>query len=238
MRVHDERPSRLLVIGARPGDADRALAGSVARWVAEGCVAHLVCCTSGDASADDAAADPLEVAAHREREQRAAAARVGYEAVTFLHQPEGALADSLAVRELLVRIIRGFRPEAVAAPDPRDLIRMDGTLVSSDVRAAGGAAIAALTASDQAMAFPHIALAEGLARHRVARLYLYWSDRSSSVIDIGASLEVKVAALVEHSGHPRGSARLVERARAEAATVGSSVGLSAAEACAIVDLPP
>ena len=48
---------------AHPGDADRALAGSVARWVAEGGVAHLVCCTSGDASADDASADPLEVAA-------------------------------------------------------------------------------------------------------------------------------------------------------------------------------
>ena len=46
-------------------------------------MAHLVCCTSGDAGGDDADADPLELAALREAEQRAAASIVGYEGVTL-----------------------------------------------------------------------------------------------------------------------------------------------------------
>ena len=43
---------------------------------------------------------------------------VGYEGVTFLHQPDGALANDLALREQLVREIRTFRPDAVLATDP------------------------------------------------------------------------------------------------------------------------
>ena len=65
-----DRPRRLLVIVAHPRDADLAMAGTVARWVGQGTVARLVCCTSGDGRSDDAAADPLELAPVREREQR------------------------------------------------------------------------------------------------------------------------------------------------------------------------
>ena len=114
--LHEGRPERLLVITAHPDDADFGVAGSVARWVREGTVARLVCCTSGDAGSDDARTDPLELATLREREQRDAAAIVGYESVTYLHQPDGALANDLALREQLVRILRTFRPDTVAAP--------------------------------------------------------------------------------------------------------------------------
>ena len=77
-----------------------------------------MCCTSGDAGADDPDTDPLELARLREAEQRAAAAIVGYEAVTFLHRPDGALENDLALREQLVRLIREFRPDAVLTMDP------------------------------------------------------------------------------------------------------------------------
>ena len=97
-RLHEDRPDRLMVIVAHPDDADFGPSGTVARWVRAGSVAHLVCCTSGDAGADDPRTDPLELARIRETEQRAAAAHVGYEDVTFLHQPDGALANDLALR--------------------------------------------------------------------------------------------------------------------------------------------
>src|SRR6188472_1970254 len=124
--LHVDRPERLMVIVAHPDDADFGPAGTVAAWVRAGSVAHLVCCTSGDAGSDDPRTDPLELARRRETEQRAAAAHVGYSEVTFLHQPDGALANDLALREQLVRSIRAFRPDAVLAPDPTVVITKGG----------------------------------------------------------------------------------------------------------------
>jgi len=57
---------------AHPDDADFGPAATVHRWVQEGSIAHLVCCTSGDAGADDANTDPLKLAQIREAEQRSA----------------------------------------------------------------------------------------------------------------------------------------------------------------------
>ena len=111
-----------MVIVAHPDDADFGPAATVAAWVRAGSVAHLVCCTSGDAGSDDPRTDPLELARRREAEQRAAAVHVGYEAVTFLHRPDGALVNDLALREQLVRVLRTFRPDAVLTMDPTVLI--------------------------------------------------------------------------------------------------------------------
>ena len=107
------------MIVAHPDDADFGVAGTIAAWVRAGTTAQLVCCTSGDAGADDATTDPLDLARLREDEQRAAAAVVGYEEVVFLHRPDGALDNDLALREQLVRVIRQFQPDAVVAMDPR-----------------------------------------------------------------------------------------------------------------------
>jgi LmbE family N-acetylglucosaminyl deacetylase len=235
----DERPTRLLVVAARPGDGDDGLAGSVARWVGEGSTAHLVCCTSGDAAGDDPTADPLALAAQGEQRQRAAAVRIGYEGVTFMHRPEGALANDLALREQLVRLIRTFRPDAIAAPDPRDILRADGTVVHADVRATGEAAIDAVEpAARQAMAFPHLAIAEGLAPHAVARLFLYGTERPTAVVDIGPTLATKVAALHEQRGRSLDAGLLETRIRADAANAGAAHGLVAAEALGVIDLRP
>jgi LmbE family N-acetylglucosaminyl deacetylase len=210
----------------------------VARWVGQGSAAFLACCTSGDAAGDDATADPLALAALGERQQRAAAVRIGYEGVVFLHRPEGALANDLALREQLVRVIRTFRPDVVAAPDPRGIVRADGSVVSADVRAAGEAAVDAVEpAARQAMAFPHLA-AEGLAPHAVMRLLLYGTEHPTAVADISASLEVKLAALREHGSRWPDAAMLERRVLTDAASAGASSGLAAAEAYAVVDLQP
>ena len=55
---HAWRPDRFLVIVAHPDDADFGPAGTAARWIDEGSVGRLVCCTSGDAGADDWRTDP------------------------------------------------------------------------------------------------------------------------------------------------------------------------------------
>ena len=194
------RPERLLVVAAHPRDADLAMGGTVARWTAAGTVAELVCCTSGDGRSDDATADPLALAATREEEQRAAADVLGYRAVTFLHRPEGALANDLALREQLVRLIRAFRPDAVATHDPRVLVSDDGYVNHVDHRECGAAAIDAVKpAAANAMAFPGLVRSEGLDPHVVGRLYLFWSERSSLALDTSATLEAKRRALAAHA---------------------------------------
>ena len=236
-RVHTEHPARLLVITAHPDDAEFAIAGSVARWVGEGTVARLVCCTSGDAGGDDATADPLALAALREAEQRAAAATIGYEGVTFLHRPDGALANDLALREQLVRVIRTFRPDAVAAPDPRVIVQEAGRIQHVDHREAGAAALDAVyPAARNAMAFPHLVTAEGLGPHSVSRIYLFWSEHPSAFVDISATLDLKVAALRAHASQHRQPDELGGRVRAWAQGTGEAVGLGAAEAFSIIDL--
>jgi LmbE family N-acetylglucosaminyl deacetylase len=83
---------------------------------------------------------------------------VGYEGVTFLHQPDGALANDLALRELLVREIRTFRPDAVLATDPETLFHGDGGINHTDHQALF-ATTAALAADDTAERRPwHAAL--------------------------------------------------------------------------------
>ena len=190
-----------------------------------GTVARLVCCTSGDAGSDDARTDPLELARLREKEQDAAAAIVGYESVTYLHQPDGALANDLALREQLVRILRTFRPDAVATPDPTVVIHDDGFVQHTDHRAAAMAAVDAVyPASQNAMAFPHLVTTEGLEPHTVARLYLFWSDRPSAVVDITGTLDTKIDALRAHASQLREPEELEGHIRDWAGRAGSRRG--------------
>ncbi|MEA2025139.1 MAG: PIG-L family deacetylase [Chloroflexota bacterium] len=237
IRLQEERPGRLLVVAAHPGDADSAVAGSVSRWIVAGSVVHLVCCTSGDASADDAAADPLEVAAAREAEQRAAAAIVGYEDVSFMHRPEGALANDLALREQLVRLIRMFRPDVVAAPDPRLIVDERGFVQHVDHRAAGAAAVDAVSpAAHTAMTFPHLVKSEGLRPHRVGRLLLYWPERVNAIVDISDTVETKLSALRAHASRHSQADDLDGRVRGRARDEGAPVGIEAGESYAVIDL--
>ena len=203
-----------MVIVAHPDDADFGPAASIASWVRAGTIAQLVCCTSGDAGADDPRTDPLELARRREAEQRAAAVHVGYESVTFLHRPDGALENDLALREQLVRLLRTFRPDAVATMDPTVLIHADGYVQHTDHRAAAMAAVDAVyPAARNAMAFPHLAIDEGLDPHTVKRLYLFWTDKATAWVDVSETIDVKLAALREHVSQIREPEELEERIR-------------------------
>ncbi len=234
---HDWRPSRFMVIAAHPDDAEFGPAGTAATWIDAGSEGWLVCCTSGDQGGEDPDADPLELAALREREQRDASAILGYAGVTFLHQPDGALANDLALREQLVREIRTFRPDAVLATDPETIFYRDGGINHTDHRAAGLAAVDAVyPAARNPMAFPALARA-GLAAHDVRRLYLFWSDKPNAWVDISGALDRKIEALGAHASQIKHPDKLGERMRSWAADEGAPIGVAAAEAlrCIVID---
>jgi len=223
-----------MVIAAHPDDADFGPAATAARWIDAGSEGWLVCCTSGDQGGEDPAADPLDLAAVREREQNAAAEIIGYAGVTYLHAPDGALANDLAMREQLVRAIRTFRPDAVFATDPSTIFYKGGGINHTDHRAAGMAAVDAVyPAARNPMAFPWLAR-DGLAAHKVRRLYLFWSDRSDTWVDVSATLERKIAALGAHVSQIHDPAGLGDRIRAWAAEEGEPIGAIAAEGLRLV----
>lgn len=231
---HRWRPARFMVIAAHPDDADFGPAGTAARWIDAGSEGWLACCTSGDQGGEDPAADPLELAIVREREQRAAAQIIGYAGVSFLHAPDGALVNDLALREQLVREIRTFRPDAVLATDPDTIFYKGGGVNHTDHRAAGIAAVDAVyPAARNPMAFPWLAKG-GLTAHKVRRLYLFWSDRADTWVDVTATLDRKLDALAAHASQIRDLGHLADRIRSWAAEEGAAIGATAAESLRLV----
>jgi LmbE family N-acetylglucosaminyl deacetylase len=223
-----------MVIAGHPDDAEFGPAGTAARWIDEGSRGWLVCCTSGDQGGEDPNADPLALAGVREREQRAAAEIVGYAGVTFLHQPDGALANDLALREMLVREIRTFRPDAVLTSDPEVVFYLSGGVNHADHREAGMAAVDAVyPAARNPMAFPWLAR-DGLDAHVVRRLYLFWPNDPNAWIDISTTLDRKIRALKSHASQLREPTRTEEWIRRWAAEDGAAAGLAAAEALRLV----
>jgi LmbE family N-acetylglucosaminyl deacetylase len=226
---HVWRPERFMVIAAHPDDADFGPAATAASWIDEGSKGWLVCCTSGDAGAEDPDTDPLELAALREREQRAAAKVVGYEGVSFLHMPDGALVNDLILREHLVREIRTFKPDAVLATDPETLFHRDRGVNHTDHRAAGYAAVDAVyPAARNPMAFPWLAK-EGLELHRVARLYLFWSNTPTVFVDVTSTIERKLDALRAHESQLKDFAGVEKWTREWTAELGGRVGVDHAD---------
>ena len=218
-----------MVIVAHPDDADFGPAATAARWIDEGSTGWLVCCTSGDAGGEDPDREPFDLAAEREAEQDIAATVVGYEGVTYLHQPDGALANDLALRELLVREIRTFRPDAVLASDPEVVFYNDGGVNHTDHRAAGmAAADAVYPAARNPMAFPWLAKS-GLEAHKVRRLYLFWPNAPTAWVDVTATIDRKVDALRAHASQIHEPEKLDERMRAWAKENGEPIGVDAAD---------
>jgi LmbE family N-acetylglucosaminyl deacetylase len=231
---HPWRPPRFMVIVAHPDDADFGPAATAARWIDEGSTGWLVCCTSGDAGAEDPDVDPLELAATREAEQRAAAEIVGYAGLSFLHQPDGALANDLPLREHLVREIRTFRPDAVLTHDPEMVFWTEGGVNHADHRAAGIAAVDAVyPAARNPMAFPWLAKG-GLAIHIVRRLYLFWTERANTWVDVSGTVDRKIAALRAHPSQIREPDKLDARITEWLAETGQRIGTTAAEAFRLV----
>jgi LmbE family N-acetylglucosaminyl deacetylase len=231
---HAWRPARFMVVVAHPDDADFGPAATAAAWIDAGSTGWLVCCTSGDAGGEDAELDPLALSAVREAEQRAAAAVVGYAGLSFLHQPDGALANELPLRELLVREIRTFRPDAILCNDPEMVFWSDGGVNHTDHRTAGIAAVDAVyPAARNPMSFPWL-VREGLEPHRVRRLYLFWTEHANAWVDVSATLGRKVDALRAHVSQINEPEKLADRMVMWGAEEGARVGVAVAEAFRLV----
>jgi LmbE family N-acetylglucosaminyl deacetylase len=222
-------PDRVLVVAAHPDDIEFGAAGTVARWVDEGAEIRYLLVTRGDKGSDDASADPGQLGARREQEQRAAAAEIGVRGVDFLEEPDGQVEPSLRLRERITYAIRAFRPEVVMGHDPTVLFVNNEWVNHPDHRAVGTVTVDAVfpTARDPLNFREH--LEAGLQPWKVAELFLWSTNEANQIVDISDTLDRKLAALACHASqfHEFGSTERWLRRRAE--ELGERAGYRAAE---------
>ena len=222
-------PDRVLVVAAHPDDIEFGAAGTVARWVGEGATVRYLLVTRGDKGSDDPNVDVAELTRTRMAEQRAAAAELGVAGVEFLDEPDGQVEPSLPLRERVTYAIRSFRPEIVMTHDPTVLFVNNEWVNHPDHRAVGQSAVDAVfpTARDPLNFREH--LDAGLEPWKVAELYLWSTNEANQLVDIGGTIERKVASLAHHASQFRdfeGVARWVRRRSEE---LGERAGYRAAE---------
>jgi LmbE family N-acetylglucosaminyl deacetylase len=222
-------PDRVLVVAAHPDDIEFGAAGTVARWVSEGATVRYLLVTRGDKGSDDPDVDVAELTETRMAEQRAAAAELGVAGVDFLDEPDGQVEPSLALRERITHAIRSFRPEIVMSHDPTVLFVNNEWVNHPDHRAVGQTAVDAVfpTARDPLNFREH--LDAGLEPWKVAELYLWSTNEANQLVDIGGTIERKVASLAHHASQFRDFESVARWVRRRSEELGERAGYRAAE---------
>ena len=199
----DDGVRRVLVVTAHPDDVDFGVAGSIAAFRAAGVDVAYCIVTNGEAGGSDRAMPRAEMAEIRQREQRAAAAAVGVDELTFLGHPDGAVAATMDLRRDITRVIRQFRPDRVITQSPQR--RWDFIYASHpDHLATGEAAVCAVYPDARnPFAHPELLADEGLEPHSVNEVWLMTADDPNRAVDITAHLrhEDGRAAIAPESGH-------------------------------------
>jgi LmbE family N-acetylglucosaminyl deacetylase len=222
-------PERVLVVAAHPDDIEFGAAGTVARWIDEGAEVRYLVVTRGDKGSDDASVDPDELGRRREAEQRMAAAEIGVRSVDFLGEPDGQVEPSLRLRERITYAIRRFQPEIVMSHDPTVLFVNNEWVNHPDHRAVGVVTVDAVfpTARDPLNFREH--LDDGLKPWKVAELFLWSTNEANQLVDIGTTLDRKIAALRCHESQFRNFDETERWLRRTAEELGQRAGYPAAE---------
>jgi LmbE family N-acetylglucosaminyl deacetylase len=218
----DRRP-RVMVIFAHPDDAEFLCAGAVARFTQSGYRAQYVLATSGDKGSNDPNATPEQLIATREAEQQAAAKALGVEEVTFLRHMDGEVEVNIPFRREIVQVIRRGKPDVVLTFDPWQRYQ-----IHPDHRAIGQTTLDAVAAARDRMYYPD-QLTGGLTEHRVHNVYFFATDAPNYYVDITATIDQKIEALLLHASQI-GSRDIGEFIRARARAAGAEIGVEYAEA--------
>lgn len=231
LRPLAELATPLLAICAHPDDIEIHAGGLAALLAQAGQAVAFALVTSGDRGTADPTCTREQVAAIREQEQRAAAAELGVQDVTFLGFPDGDVQyETRALRERLVRLIRERRPRTLVTHDPfGQAANEDACSVYPDHRAVGATVFeAAYVAAPAPLYYPEH-LQEGLQPHKPERILCVMSDRPSWSIDIAAVFDRKWAGIRRHHSQGRDLPGMEEFFRDIARQQGRAAGCDLAE---------
>jgi LmbE family N-acetylglucosaminyl deacetylase len=221
--VNDLEFERVMVIFAHPDDAEVQCAGTIALWVEAGKKITYVVLTRGDKGTQDPSMAGDELVQIRQKEQLQAASELGVEKVVFLPNGDGELEVNLERRKILTRIIREHQPEVLITHDPWMRYQLH-----PDHRASGTLALDAVISARDPLYFPE-QIKDGVKPCRVKRVLLFASDQPDFWMDIGRTMEKKIAALGKHQSQviqwPKWEEWMCQRAQ----DAGASQGLKYAE---------
>jgi LmbE family N-acetylglucosaminyl deacetylase len=213
------------VVTAHPDDVDFGTAGTVAAFTKAGIAVTYCVATNGDAGGSDRTMSRSDMAALRQREQRAAAAEVGVTDVRFLGHPDGRLQPTLELRRDISRVIRQVMPERVLCPSPER--RWDFIFASHpDHLAAGEAAVCAVYPDARnPFAHPELLSDEGLEPWTVNELWIMGSDGPNIAVETTSTIERKVAALLCHKSQIADPEGVTDRIMTGGLAQGEAAGL-------------
>ena len=211
-----ETPERAMLVIPHPDDGESGCAGTVAKWVAEGCHVLYVVATNGDKGSSDPEMTSERLAAIRDEEQRNAARVLGVEEVVFLGYGDGELEDTREFRGDVVRQIRRWRPDVLFAMDP---LRTEGH-THRDHRISGLVAMGACFPYARDLLHYPEQIEEGLETYKVGAVLLWGSENPDTVVDITSTIDRKMEALAAHASQLSTDAARIEgfvKRRAESA---------------------
>ena len=189
MKRSFSKPDSALVIAAHPDDAEFQCGATLAKWAASGTTVHYLICTDGSKGTWDPDTDQKALVITRQKEQIAAARRLGSTgSVLFLEQIDGELQSDLATRSQVAKAIRQLRPDAILGHDPWRRYRLH-----PDHRHAGLLAIEGIVAARDPLFFPEHALDP----HRPAVVLLFEAEEPDHA-EVTGWASAKSAALLEH----------------------------------------
>jgi LmbE family N-acetylglucosaminyl deacetylase len=211
-----------MVIGAHPDDDDFGAAATSALWVKQGKKVVWVIMTDGAEGSEVPSLIDTDLMLTREQEQRMACEIYGVQAVEFLRFPDGHLTNSEAARKAVVRLIRKYRPRVVVthdpsqhifAPDPDEKPEDTAYMNHPDHRATGNIVLDAIfPAVGNPRSYREL-LAEGLPPYKVHELYLFFTDKDNTYIDVSETIDLKAKGLQCHVTQFGPEATMLERVR-------------------------
>ncbi len=188
---------RALVVTAHPDDVDFGAAGTVASMTDAGVDVSYCIVTDGDAGGFDLAMDRREMALLRRKEQTEAANLVGVTQLFFLGYGDGRVQVTLQLRADISAVIRRVRPRVVIAQSPERIL--DRVYSSHPDHIATGEATLCAVYPDarNPFAFPDL-FAEALDPWAVDEVWVQGGGNGTHAIDVSATVDRKIAALMRH----------------------------------------
>jgi LmbE family N-acetylglucosaminyl deacetylase len=224
----------IMAIAAHPDDIESGCGGTLARAVDAGATVRLLLVTSGDKGSANPDTDPAVLATTREAEAREAARVLGLADIAFLRYLDGEVDNTRELRGDLVAWIRAWRPDTLFTFDPDHAL--PPYISHRDHRAVGRATLDAVyPLARDPLAFPEHR-AQGLTPHKVRSVWLFASAVATQYVDIGKTLEQKIAARLEHESQTADREALMAAWRKRAFEIGEPAGLTAAEAFTVLHL--
>ena len=223
---------RALVVMAHPDDVDFSAAGTVAVLTDAGVEVVYCLVTDGQAGGFDRTIPRTAMAAIRREEQTKAAAEVGVTTLHFLGHMDGSVVADMALRHDISRVIRMVRPQVVITQSP--LRNLASTYGSHPDHIAAAEATMCAVYPDARNPFAFVGQpASDLEDWAVDEVWIPMGPDAADAIDITATVDRKMQALLCHASQHKDPEGLEARMRAWWQSAAEANGLPAGSSCEV-----